>query len=307
MTVWAWLKFTIFLWLLRKTLKLAGWLLLAVVVIAAWPVTVVAAAGYAAAWLRGWPPVRLYRAAAWALPATRRRGWPPWRSGPRAGARRPGSRPGVGARLGPPGRAGPGPGVRGAGPGRAPGRAGAGRADLGVAELRHHRRARRDHGLGADHLRRPAVEAAGPHRPGPDQRPRRRPAAHPRRDTIPVGGTIRAIGHPWHPVLTLPAASCARHMVIVGATGSGKTNLMIRLWAGWFTATLQAVAGRAGGPAAAGRAGLQGRPRRPPESRPHPPPALRRRAPAGSPSGRTRPGCPCGTSRRTTWPCCCTR
>ena len=34
-------------------------------------------------------------------------------------------------------------------------------------------------------------------------------------------------------------------MVIVGATGSGKTNLMIRLWAGWFTATLDAhYAGR---------------------------------------------------------------
>jgi hypothetical protein len=29
-------------------------------------------------------------------------------------------------------------------------------------------------------------------------------------------------------------------MVVVGSTGSGKTNLMIRLWAGWFTATLQA-------------------------------------------------------------------
>ena len=30
-------------------------------------------------------------------------------------------------------------------------------------------------------------------------------------------------------------------MVIVGATGSGKTNLMIRLWAGWFTATSDAA------------------------------------------------------------------
>ena len=38
-------------------------------------------------------------------------------------------------------------------------------------------------------------------------------------------------------------------MVIVGSTGSGKTNLMIRLWAGWFTATL-----------AAWRAGKGGRP-----------------------------------------------
>ena len=69
-TPWAWLKFTIFLWLLRKTLKLTGWLLLAAVVIAAWPVTVVAAAGYLTAWLRGWPPARLYRTAAWALAAS---------------------------------------------------------------------------------------------------------------------------------------------------------------------------------------------------------------------------------------------
>ena len=58
---------------------------------------------------------------------------------------------------------------------------------------------------------------------------------------IPVGGTIRAIGHRWHPVFTVPHAACARHMVIVGATGSGKTNLMMRLWAGWFTAALAAA------------------------------------------------------------------
>jgi hypothetical protein len=61
-----------------------------------------------------------------------------------------------------------------------------------------------------------------------------------RGNKIPVGGTIRAIGHPWHPVFTLEPGACARHMVIIGSTGSGKTNLMIRLWAGWFTATLQA-------------------------------------------------------------------
>ena len=39
-------------------------------------------------------------------------------------------------------------------------------------------------------------------------------------------------------MFTVPDAACARHMVVIGATGSGKTNLMIRLWAGWFTATL---------------------------------------------------------------------
>ena len=35
--------------------------------LAAWPVTMVAAIGSGAAWLRGWPPVRLRRTAAWAL------------------------------------------------------------------------------------------------------------------------------------------------------------------------------------------------------------------------------------------------
>jgi hypothetical protein len=45
-------------------------LLIVAVAAAAWPVTVVTGAGYAAAWLRGWPPARLRRAAAAALPMT---------------------------------------------------------------------------------------------------------------------------------------------------------------------------------------------------------------------------------------------
>ena len=67
MSVWSWLKLTACLWLLRKMVKVAGWLLLVALVIAAWPVTIVTAVGYGAAWLRGWPPVRLRRTAAWAL------------------------------------------------------------------------------------------------------------------------------------------------------------------------------------------------------------------------------------------------
>jgi len=54
-------------WLLRTAVKAAKWLVLAAAAAAVWPVSVVTAAGYAAAWLRGWPPVRLYRAAAWSL------------------------------------------------------------------------------------------------------------------------------------------------------------------------------------------------------------------------------------------------
>src|SRR5579859_131661 len=43
---------------------------LAAVLIAAAPVTLVTAVGLAGAGLRGWPPARLRRAAAWALPMT---------------------------------------------------------------------------------------------------------------------------------------------------------------------------------------------------------------------------------------------
>jgi hypothetical protein len=76
---------------------------------------------------------------------------------------------------------------------------------------------------------------------------------------IPVGGTIRTIGHRWRSVFGVPAGACTRHMVIVGATGSGKTNLMMRLQTGWFTATRRtAQAGR--GPAGAAQAGRGPRP-----------------------------------------------
>ena len=84
MSVWSWLRLTVCLWLLRKLVKGTGWLLVAAVALAAWPVTLVAVAGFVAAWLRGWPPVRLGRAAALALPMTavwlaaeaRQRAWP---------------------------------------------------------------------------------------------------------------------------------------------------------------------------------------------------------------------------------------
>ena len=58
---------------------------MAAAAVAAWPVTVVALAGYLAAWLRGWPPARLWHAACWSLPMTavyaigqglRLRSWP---------------------------------------------------------------------------------------------------------------------------------------------------------------------------------------------------------------------------------------
>jgi hypothetical protein len=58
------------LWLIRKGLRLARSLVVAALLAAVWPVTVTGAAAVAGAWLRGWPPARLYRAAARSLPMT---------------------------------------------------------------------------------------------------------------------------------------------------------------------------------------------------------------------------------------------
>jgi hypothetical protein len=56
-------------------------------------------------------------------------------------------------------------------------------------------------------------------------------------DQVVIGPVIRAVRHKWRPVLTVPARSFARHSVIIGSSGSGKTNLMMRLWAGSYAAT----------------------------------------------------------------------
>jgi len=58
---------------------------------------------------------------------------------------------------------------------------------------------------------------------------------------IPAGTVIRTVRARWSRVLAVPLPEFARHMVIVGATGSGKTTLMIRLWAGWAAAALRAA------------------------------------------------------------------
>ena len=243
MSVWSWLKLAAGAWLLRKTVKIARWVLLGLAALAVWPVTVVAGTGYAAAWLRGWPAVRLYRTAAWALlPAVawlavlelRMPGW-------------------VAARF---------PGQVWSGGWHHLVAADLARVFLLLAPVAI------PAGLALAGLvwawRIYAVTAGigGWMASAPitfDARQWKRqvrtarglvkaPGAVPLlagKGKIPVGGTIRAIGHRWRPVFTIPATACARHMVVVGATGSGKTNLMIRLWAGWFTATLQrARAGR---------------------------------------------------------------
>jgi hypothetical protein len=237
MSVWSFLKLTVCLWLLRKAVKITGWLLLAALAVAAWPVTVVAAAGYTAAWLCGWPPARLGRAAAGTLPLTalwlaagvlHDHGWQvtlvtaPWARGwhqlTALGVTRT---------------------FLLVSPAAVP--AGLGLAALGWAWRIY----AISTGIGGWLATAPITfDARQWKRQVRAARARiTAPGAAPllaRGGKIPVGGTIRAVGHRWHPVFTIPHTACGRHMVIVGATGSGKTNLMIRLWAGWFTAARHA-------------------------------------------------------------------
>jgi hypothetical protein len=236
MTVMSWVRLTVTLWLLRKAVWLTGWLLLAAVAIAVWPVTLVAAAGYLAASRRGWPPSRLRHAAAATLIGT----------AVYAAADVAREHAARGAALAP---------VR-------DWAAGWHRDTLAVARMfvlvapvavpaglilaaglwswRNYTLAA---GIGGRMASAPVTFDARQWRrqvsaaKGRTKAPGSVPLLT-RRGAIPVGGTIRAVACPWKPVFALPAADCARHMVIVGATGAGKTNLMIRLWSGWFTDAL---------------------------------------------------------------------
>ena len=238
MTVTSWLRLTISLWLLRKAVKGTGWVLLFLVLVAVWPVTVVAILGYLAASRRGWPPARLRRAAAATLALT----------GIYAVGDVVRQHAGRAAALAP---------VRDWAGGWQPHALAVARmfvlvspvavpAGLALAAaLWSWRNYAISAGIGGRMASAPVtfdnrqwkrqVSAATGRTAAPGNVP-----LLTRRGTIPVGGTIRTVGCPWQPVFTLPAAACNRHMVIVGATGSGKTNLMIRLWAGWFTAALDA-------------------------------------------------------------------
>jgi hypothetical protein len=247
MTVMSWVRLTVTLWLLRKAVWLTGWLLLTAAAIALWPVTLVAAAGYLAASRRGWPPSRLGHAAAGTLLGT----------AVYAAVDVVTEHAGRAAALAP---------VQ-------DWASGWHRDTLAVARmfvlvspvavpaglilaagLWSWRNYTLNAGIGGRRASAPVtfdarqwkrqVAAAKGRTAAPGSVP-----LLTRKGTIPIGGTIRAVACPWKPVFAIPAADCARHMVIVGATGAGKTNLMIRLWSGWFTDALdQFYAGKGNRP-----------------------------------------------------------
>ena len=209
------------------------------------PVTLVAAIAVAAAWRQGWRPARLYRAAAWCLPmvavwlvaiaVTRHSLWPAadavraawlalWHH---TGYLRaavlvaPAAVP-VGLVVGSLAWSR----RLAAMAARAGGRSPATAASFDRRQWRHQVRAARARIAAPGAV--PLLTARG---------------------EFVAGAVIRAVGHPDGPLARLPADRLRAHQVVLGGTGTGKSTLLLRLWAGFLATGLQRhVAGEAGPP-----------------------------------------------------------
>ena len=238
--------------MLWRLIKVAA---VATVIVAAAPVSVVAAGAVVTAWACGWPPRRLYVAALWCLPMVA-----VWLTAAALSA--PGSR-GVPGGPGGPGEPGAPAWFRAA---TAPYRAWLGMWRLGAS----------GHVAAAAVGIAPAAIPAGlligglawavriyrmetgtgGLSPGSaisfDRRQWRRqvrsarariaaPGSVPltyRNGSVAVGGTIRAVRHRATAVTTLPYERLRSHQVVIGTTGTGKTTLLLRLWAGFMATAL---------------------------------------------------------------------
>ena len=232
-TFWAYLRFQVLLWALRVTGRVLKWAVVAAVLIIAAPVTLVAVVAFTGAWLRGWPPARLWRAAAWSLPMTgvylagrafQARTWEALALAPVHDWERA-------WHLTQDGR------VLTAFVVCAPVGVPAALAAAGTAWA--WRIYALDTGLSGRTATAPVVfDARQWNRQARTACARiAAPGTVPltdRRGRIVMGATIRTVGHRWHPVLSVPAGAMGRHQVVIGASGSGKTNLMMRTWAGWY-------------------------------------------------------------------------
>jgi hypothetical protein len=237
--MWWYLRARFTLWLLRATGRVLRWVVLAAVLVAAAPVTLVAAVGFAGAWLRGWPPAKLRRAAFWALPMTaayligcglRAATWRAFALAPvrhwqaawhQAWAGHVGTAFALTAPVAVP--------------------AGL----LAAAGLWAWRVYTIETGLSGRTATAPVVfDARQWRRASRAARGRvTAPGAYPlanSRGRVVMGATVRAVGHRWRPVTAVPYQAMGRHQVVIGSSGCGKTNLMMRTWAGWYTAALTA-------------------------------------------------------------------
>jgi hypothetical protein len=228
-------------WLLPAAGRLARALILAAAAVAAAPATLVAAAAVALAWRRGWPPARLARAAlacapmaaAWlaavavaagtaaVLPAAPYHAWlDTWHA---LTAGRPLLATAVIAPLAIP-------------------------AGLAAGALAWSRRIRAME-TGSSGVS-PASAVAFDqrqwrHQVGTARARIAAPGSVPLirgNGSVAAGAVIRAVNHRAGPVAILPYARMRSHQVVIGATGTGKTTLLLRLWAGFMAAAQQRYA-----------------------------------------------------------------
>jgi hypothetical protein len=239
-------------WLAARAAARLAWRLgrlavTAAVIITAAPVSLVAAGAVAAAWLRGWPPARLYRAAAccapmvavWlALTAVDAGGWRAVASAPylawlamwhdAAAGRYPAAAAVIGPAAIPLGLAAGGlawsyrirsmeTGTGGLAPGSA--------VSFDLRQWRHQARTARAR-----------ITA-----PGAVPLTRQNGA-------IVAGAVIRAVGHRPALIASIPYQRMRSHQVVIGTTGTGKTTLLLRLWAGFMATALQRHAAGLGRP-----------------------------------------------------------
>ena len=230
---------------LRAAGRLARLAAAALVIVAAAPVFAVAAGAVLLAWLRGWPPRRLYRAALWCLPmlavwlaaiAVTTGSWRQVAAAPQE-AWLAAWHPGAGGPLA----------LAAAiiAPAAIP-------IGLAVGGLVWSRRIySMETGAGGLSPTAPAAFWARQWRR--QVRTARARIAAPgsvpllsRNGAVVAGAVIRAVGHPAPDIAMIPYQRLRSHQVIIGTTGTGKTTLLLRLWAGFLARGLQLHAAGAG-------------------------------------------------------------
>jgi hypothetical protein len=230
---------------IRLLARLARAVLTVAVLAAAAPVTVAGAAALALAWLRGWPPGRLYRGALWCLPmaavwlaatALAARSWLAVAAAPGLAwlamwhLAAAGSLLRAAVTVAPP--AVPlGFLAAGAAWSRRITVMQAGAAGLSPAAAVAFDRRQWRHQVRAARARIAAPGAVPLLSPG---------------GSVVTGAVIRAVRHPAGPLAPLPWQRLRAHQVVIGSSGTGKTTLLLRLWAGFMARGLQRHAAGAG-------------------------------------------------------------
>ena len=230
---------------LRGAARVARFVLAAVLVVAAAPVSLVAAVAVTLAWLRGWPPRRLYGAALACLPMVA-----VWLVAVAVAGRSAGQAAAAPyhAWLSAWHQAGAGAVALGAiivAPAAIP-------LGLAVGGLVWSRRLyTMETGTGGIFPTSPAAFQARQWRR--QVRTARARIAAPgsvplvsRRGAVVAGAVIRAAGHPAGDLAAVPYQRLRSHQVVIGTTGTGKTTLLLRLWAGFLARGLELHAARGG-------------------------------------------------------------